>query len=267
MQSLTFVKMHGLGNDFMVLDTLTQTIHFDAVQIRQWADRHYGIGFDQLLVIQAAQQANTDFFCRFFNADGSEAEQCGNGLRCITQYIYQKNLATKTSLQLATINGLYTAQMMDKQNVCITIHQANFQIDPSPVILRCQGRNWQGTAVSVGNPHVVFPVVAIEQAPVKVLGNYCNLRTRFKQGVNVEFMQCISKKMIKLRVFERGVGETLACGSGACAAVIVGQQHGCLAHQVTVSLPGGDLQVTRQNNGSIQLSGATQWVYEGRLTV
>jgi diaminopimelate epimerase len=272
--TLFFSKMHGLGNDFVIINAIDQSLTLSPEKIRAWADRHQGIGFDQLLVISAATQENVDFNYRIFNADGKEVEQCGNGVRCVAQFIHEKKLSEKKELRLATPFAIMTCNLIGNQQVRVNMGRPNFAPASLPFITASQSpyydlpyhnRFVSFGAVSIGNPHVVFDVPDCSQADVELLGNFFNQNPAFPQSVNVGFMQIIAEDHIKLRVYERGVGETLACGTGACAAVSVGQLWQFLTNRVRVSLTGGDLLIERNVHDDLLMTGPAITVFDAKL--
>ncbi len=255
MSDIQFTKMHGLGNDFVVIDGVNQTIHLTPDRIRQLADRYRGIGFDQLLLLEASD--DYDFTYRIFNADGGEVAQCGNGARCAARFAHAKGLTDKQQLQFETRNGVVDVQMLEnnlvKAGLAIPDVQANQTID--------------GVAfgiVSLGNPHAVTLVDDIDTAPVTTFGPRVENDALFVDRTNVGFMQIIDSSHIKLRVWERGVGETQACGSGACAAVVIGRLQHQLAETVTVQLKGGELQIQWQGDSNlVNVIGLAEFVFDG----
>jgi len=270
---LQFTKMHGLGNDFMVIDGTEQSIDLNPEQITKWSDRRLGIGFDQLLVVEKARNPDTDFFLRICNADGSEVEQCGNGIRCVATFVIDKGLSDKDKLNIETIAGTFEIQRVGKNQVSVNMGEPAFEPKHIPFVVDQQADSYELQvdnnaltvhAVSLGNPHCVLQVEDISKAPVSDLGQKITGHERFPEGCNVGFMEVIDKLNIKLRVFERGSAETLACGSGACAAVAVGRLLGLLDEQVRVDLPGGHLQIKWKGQGtSIWMTGPTVKVFEG----
>ncbi len=272
---LQFTKMHGLGNDFMVMEALHQKIPLEPHTIRRWADRHTGVGFDQLMVITKAPHADVDFGYRIFNADGYEVEQCGNGVRCVAQFIHEKKLSAKKTLKLATPFATMVCELQDHQQVTVNMGKPDFNPASLPFLTEAQAPYYELPyhhrllsfgAVSIGNPHIVFEVPEIEQAEVDVLGKFFNQsHPSFPKGVNVGFMQILSKDHIRLRVFERGTGETLACGTGACAAASMGQQWGLLSAKVEVNLLGGALAITRDSAGALLMTGPAISVFNGQI--
>ena len=274
---INFTKMHGLGNDFMVVDNITQNIFFSPEQIKRLADRNTGIGFDQLLLVEPPYDPDLDFHYRIFNADGSEVEQCGNGARCFARFVRMKGLTNKYKIQVSTRSGKMQLQLEKDGQVTVNLGQPRF--DPQKVPFQAQKR--EGTyilragehtvlcgVVSLGNPHCVVTVDDIETAPVQELGELIASHERFPESVNVGFMQVVSPEHVKLRVYERGVGETLACGTGACAAAIVGQVQKKLAKQVQVDLPGGSLQIRWKGDGSpVRMTGPAESIFDGQISV
>ncbi len=269
--------MHGLGNDFMVVDNVTQNAFFSRDKIRQLADRNFGIGFDQLLVVEPPYDPDQDFHYRIFNADGSEVSQCGNGARCFARFVKLKGLINRNKIVVSTRNGRMVLYLEKDGN--ITVNMGRPQFDPGQIPLKAAKE--EGTyivraddhtvfcgAVSLGNPHCVITVDDLDQANIEVLGPLLETHERFPEGVNVGFMQIISPEHIRLRVHERGAGETLACGSGACAAVVVGQTQGKLAKEVKVDLPGGSLKVRWQGRDQVvKMTGPAEHVYDGIITL
>ncbi len=276
---LRFAKMHGLGNDFMVVDKLTQPVELDAEQIRRLADRRTGVGFDQLLVVEPPTEPDADFFYRIYNADGSEAEQCGNGARCFALFVRHEQLTRADSLVLQTIGGRITVRIVDGTNVEVTFPPPQLDCDRIPFLpgdtacgplheLAISSGTIAVVPVGMGNPHAVTFVEDISQAPVDRLGAEIEQHPRFPQGVNVGFCQVVDRKFLRLRVFERGVGETRACGSGACAAVVAGQLTGRVGERAKVSLPGGKLHIHWQGPGRpINMVGPACLVYEGQVVL
>ena len=249
---VNFCKMHALGNDFMVLDSIRQKLCLSPEMIREWGDRRTGVGFDQFLLIEEHPTPNADFKYRIFNADGSEVEQCGNGARCVARFIFDSGLSKKKVLKLKTCNGLVTTKLLRRDWIKASLAIPDFNAGVSSEFF----------CVNIGNPHAVTQVSNITNTDVAHLG--LSLQKKFPNGINVEFMEIVSRNQIKLRVWERGVGETPACGSGACAAVVIGQQQGLLDPQVTVQLPGGELEVEWQGGATpVYLSGPAIWVYDG----
>ncbi|MCF7479729.1 diaminopimelate epimerase [Vibrio sp. J2-4] len=271
-----FSKMHGLGNDFMVVDCITQNVFFSQDLIRRLADRHTGVGFDQLLVVEAPYDPETDFHYRIFNADGSEVEQCGNGARCFARFVRLKGLTNKYSISVSTKKGKMILNIEDDGEVTVNMGVPEFEPNKIPFkakqkektyIMRAGEKTLFCGAVSMGNPHVVTVVDDVDTADVDTLGPLLESHERFPERVNAGFMQVVSRAHIRLRVYERGAGETQACGSGACAAVAVGILQGLLDENVKVSLPGGELRIAWQGPGKpLFMTGPTTHVFDGQLS-
>ena len=272
---LNFSKMHGLGNDFIVIDGINQALDLDASQIRFLADRRFGVGCDQLLLVESPQSSDADFLYRIYNADGGEVEQCGNGARCFARFVRDKGLSQEQSIRVETESGLIVLNIEDDDQVRVNmgvpdLEPAHLPFDVAKKAisyeLELEGDFHQIAAVSIGNPHAVLRVDNIKRAPVETLGPQIESHRLFPRRVNVGFMQIISRDEIKLRVYERGAGETLACGTGACAAVVAGQIQGWLAETVKVSLPGGEL-VIRWAGGDnpLYMTGPATHVFEGQI--
>lgn len=272
---LQFTKMHGAGNDFMLLTWPAGKPLPDPELIRHWADRRRGIGFDQLLVLAEEHDADVDGEYRIFNADGNEVEQCGNGLRCIAAYVSAGT--DRKALRLSSPSGIVEARLLGDGQVSVSLGAPSFAPDAAFLVneqeadryrLRIEASDIEFGAVSLGNPHAVIAVDSVDSAPVGILGEAFQSQPLFPNGVNVGFMELLERTRIRLRVFERGVGETLACGTGAAAAVVVGRRWGQLDASVRVELPGGTLGVDWQGPGDpVWLSGLATSVYEGRLTL
>lgn len=272
---LTFTKMHGLGNDFVVIDALTRSIRLSAEQVRLFADRHLGVGCDQVLLVEAPRSPEADFRYRIFNADGGEVEMCGNGVRCLARFVREHGLTTKDRLTVETLAGLVHLELEPDGQV--TVDMGTPQLEPAdiPFIaparavrypLEVAGGTVEIGAVSMGNPHAVLQVEDVATAPVARLGPLIERHERFPRRVNVEFMQVIDPAHIRLRVHERGAGETLACGTGACAAVVAGRLQGLLGERVTVELPGGTLRIDWNGEGApVRMTGPATRVFEGRI--
>ncbi|EGR3149340.1 diaminopimelate epimerase [Vibrio parahaemolyticus] len=271
-----FSKMHGLGNDFMVVDCITQNVFFSQDLIRRLADRHTGVGFDQLLVVEAPYDPETDFHYRIFNADGSEVEQCGNGARCFARFVRLKGLTNKYSISVSTKKGKMILDVEDDGEVTVNMGVPEFEPNKIPFkakqkektyIMRAGDKTLFCGAVSMGNPHVVTVVDDVETADVDTLGPLLESHERFPERVNAGFMQVVSRDHIRLRVYERGAGETQACGSGACGAVAVGILQGLLDESVKVSLPGGELHISWQGPGKpLFMTGPATHVFDGQLS-
>ncbi len=275
--NLYFTKMQGLGNDFVVIDAINQTVELTSEQARFIADRHFGIGCDQLLLVEKTAQPGVDFRYRILNADGSEVEQCGNGARCFARFVQHKGLTHKNVIVVETCAGNMTLHLLESGQVRVDMGIPQLQPAEIPFDAPQQaksyeidaaGKTWQVGVVSMGNPHVVVPIDDIQQAPVATLGPLLESHPRFPNRVNVGFMQRLNRQHIKLRVYERGAAETLACGSGACAAVVSGRIRGWLDECVTVSLPGGDLVIRWPGEGqSVEMSGPAVIVFEGSMVL
>lgn len=280
MKTLKFSKMHGLGNDFMVVDAINQQFEPNPEILKKWANRHTGIGFDQFLLVEKAQQEGVDFRYRIFNADGGEVEQCGNGARCFVRFVSDKGLSEKKEIVVETAKGIIRPRLNDDGSVTVNMGKPRFAAQEVPFILRSgevdEAKSYvvvngidsaAMSMVSMGNPHAVMMVEDTETAPVAEWGNALQAHPRFPERVNVGFMQVLTPNYIKLRVFERGSGETQACGTGACAAVVAGIRLGALqaGENITVSLPGGVLSISWQEGGDVMMTGPAQTVYEAEL--
>ena len=260
---MKFSKMHALGNDFMVIDGVTQSLEILEIPssiIAKFADRHRGIGFDQCLLIQPALNDTMDFFYTIFNADGSEVGQCGNGARCVARFIHEKKLSTKTSLTLGTKTTRLKVLLQDEHYREITAELGIPSIDSESLMISSQTLH----AVNLGNPHAVIEVQDLNMIAVDEIGKVLNKDAHFSDGVNVEFMQVINENNLTLRVYERGVGETQACGSGACAAMVCARKFYGAASTMNVALPGGVLHVAWQGDGyPVFLTGEAVHVFDG----
>ena len=272
---LRFTKMHGLGNDFVVIDLLSQNAKLSAEHIRQIADRHRGVGCDQVLLVEPPATAETDFHYRIYNCDGNEVEQCGNGARCFGKFIADKKLSGKSQLTVSTNTGIIHIDRVDRDIYRVDMGQPDFNPQSIPFDVNTQANSYtiehaMGSseigAVSVGNPHAVIVVDNVDTAPVAELGVILEPHKQFPKRENRGFMQILSRNAIKLRVFERGVGETQACGSGACAAVASGIQRGLLDNEVDVALLGGNLMIQWQGDGSsLVMFGDATKVFDGKI--
>ncbi|TDQ59612.1 diaminopimelate epimerase [Mesocricetibacter intestinalis] len=270
---MQFSKMHGLGNDFVVVDGVTQNLYFPPELIRKLADRHRGIGFDQLLLVEPPYDPELDFHYRIFNADGSEVSQCGNGARCFARFVSMKGLTDKQEIAVSTQKGNMILSI--KEDGMIRVNMGEPVWEPAKIpfnankfeknyILRTEIQTLLCGAVSMGNPHCVVQVEDIATANVARLGPLIEKHERFPERVNAGFMQVINRNHIKLRVYERGTGETEACGSGACAAAAVGIMQGLLEHQVQVDLPGGSLNIEWKGEGNdLYMTGDATHIYDG----
>ena len=274
---IPFTKMHGLGNDFVVIDAINHPITFTPRQVRALADRRFGIGCDQLLMVERPRTAGVDFRYRIFNADGSEVQQCGNGARCFARFVRDQGLTDKDEIVVETASGIITLYIEGDGMVRVNMGVPNFAPASLPFKaeaeqlvyeLELDGDAVRLGAVSMGNPHAVLEVADIDHAPVASMGPRLESHPLFPERVNVGFMQVMAKDRIRLRVYERGAAETLACGTGACAAVAVGHRWGLLADEVTVSLPGGELRIRWQGEGQpLWMIGPATTVFEGTISI
>ena len=272
---LKFSKMHGLGNDFVVIDAIEQTVELTSAQIQFLSDRRFGVGCDQLLLVEKPQTAEADFRYRIFNADGGEVAQCGNGARCFARFVRDKGLTTKDTIAVETASGLIYPTLQADGSVTVDMGKPifepakiPFQAEEATTYMLTIGEHGKKeiAAVSMGNPHAVMLVDDVTVAPVLELGPLIESHERFPERVNAGFMQIIDSDSIRLRVFERGAGETSACGTGACAAVVSGIKRGLLNTTVTVSLPGGDLQISwPDQDASVWMTGPAQHVFDGEI--
>lgn len=294
-----FTKMHGLGNDFMVIDNRSDSYELSSSLIRKWADRNTGIGFDQLLMVQEPSVEGALFDYRIFNADGDEVEHCGNGARCFARYVTDRKMTDATSIPVNTQAGIITLRLQDNEEVTVEMGVPHFEPEKIPLLADAEHAQYElalsgnqasksdsivtehfknlsdadylasqpvhfGSA-SIGNPHAVLLVNDTDLTPVKELGAQIERHSVFPERVNVGFMQVLTDTEVKLRVFERGVGETRACGTGACAAVAVGVQQGLLKRDVAVNLQGGKLRIVwSENHKSIEMTGPCSTVFEGQ---
>jgi diaminopimelate epimerase len=274
---IDFTKMHGLGNDFIVFDAPTGGEPLRAEQLRRLAERHTGIGFDQALMLEAPRQPGTAVFYRIFNADGIEVEQCGNGARCIAELLRRRGRASQEEIAMDSPGGLVRARLRPGGLVSVDMGVPNFDPRALPFdasseqhvyVLDVAGTEVEIGAVSMGNPHAVLTVASAAAAPVDRLGPAIERHARFPKRVNVGFMEILDRGHIRLRVYERGTGETLACGTGACAAVAVGRRHGRLDERVAVELPGGRLEIEWSGPGKhLWLTGPAEVSFQGHVEV
>ena len=272
---IDFTKMHGLGNDFIVFDAPANGVLPTAAQWRSLSNRHTGIGFDQALVLEPPRRTGTAVFYRIFNADGLEVEQCGNGARCIAALLHRRSQAPAGAITMDSPGGLVNARILAPNLVSVDMGAPNFDPRALPFDASSEAHMYPlevaGTevdigAVSMGNPHAVLTVPSVEAAPVDRLGPAIESHRRFPKRVNVGFMEIVDRSNIRLRVFERGTGETLACGTGACAAVAVGRRHGRLDPEVEVRVRGGQLSVNWPGPGEhIWMTGPAEVAFEGRV--
>ncbi len=271
---LSFWKMQGLGNDFIVLDSRSSRFVPKPALVRRMCDRHFGIGADQVLVLLASRRA--DFRMRIFNADASEAEMCGNGIRCIARFIQERRISTKKKLEIETLAGVIRPEIT-RRGVKVNMGRPEFEPEkvpadfPEPVLSRpydVDGHLFEITVLSMGNPHCVIPVEFVDGVPLGQLGPLIERHRLFPQGVNVEFVQIIDRGHLKARVWERGSGETLACGTGACAAAVACARTGLADRKVTVILPGGDLKIEwRKDTDLVFMTGPAEFVFQGKIKI
>jgi len=267
--------MHGLGNDFVVLEAITRPITLSDAQVRRLADRRFGVGCDQVLLIEPPRAADTDFYYRIFNADGGEVEQCGNGARCFLRYVLDHGLTTKREIRVGTGAGVIAPRLEKDGRITVEMGVPEFEPTRIPFEAPAQaltyelavdGRRVEVSALSLGNPHAVQIVPDVERAPVASEGPLIERHPRFPQRVNAGYAQVVSRDRILLRVYERGAGETLACGSGACAAVVAGITRGLLDREVTVTTRGGDLGISWADaRKPVMMSGPAVTVFEGEI--
>jgi diaminopimelate epimerase len=272
---LKFTKMHGLGNDFVVLDGLTQKVDLSPEQFRFLADRHFGVGCDQILLVEAPSQAGVDFRYRIFNADGGEVEQCGNGARCFVRFVHEAGLTAKREIRVETQKGIIAPRLEENGEVTVDMGAPRFRPEEIPFVsdseavvqpLEVNGETVDITVVSMGNPHVVQVVDDVDAAPVETRGPAMESHPRFPRRVNVGFLQVVDRHAVRLRVFERGAGETLACGTGACAAVVAGIRRGLLDSPVRVTTRGGDLSIAWAGPGQpVLMTGPAVTVFSGEI--
>ena len=272
---LKFSKMHGLGNDFVVLDGVRQRIALSPEQLRYLGDRHFGVGCDQILLVEKASRPEIDFRYRIFNADGGEVEQCGNGARCFVRFVHEQGLTEKREIRVETMCGEIAPRLEADGKVTVDMGVPVFAAERIPFIstsvdlvqpLDVAGEEVLITAVSMGNPHAVQVVADVDTAPVAVQGPLIESHPRFPQRVNAGFMQILGRQAIRLRVFERGAGETLACGTGACAAVVAGIARGLLDSPVRVATRGGELTIAWEGDGApVLMTGPAITVFTGEI--
>ncbi|WP_027589645.1 diaminopimelate epimerase [Pseudomonas sp. RL] len=272
---LRFTKMHGLGNDFMVLDLVSQHAHIQPKHAKAWGDRHTGIGFDQLLIVEPPSDPDVDFRYRIFNADGSEVEQCGNGARCFARFVLDKRLTSKRRIRVETKSGIIELRVHSDGQISVDMGaprlapaQIPFQAEAEALSYRVEvdGHEVELAAVSMGNPHAVLRVDNVDTAPVHALGPKLEHHPRFPQRVNVGFLQVVDRHQARLRVWERGAGETQACGTGACAAAVAAIRQGWMESPVQLELPGGRLSIEWAGPGRpVIMTGPAVRVYEGQI--
>jgi diaminopimelate epimerase len=267
---LKFTKMHGLGNDFVVFDGINQTVALTPEQCRRIADRHFGVGCDQILLVEKPTRSDVDFRYRIFNADGGEVEQCGNGARCFVRFVHDHGLTDKTAIRVETASGVIEPRLLDNGQVTVDMGAPRFAPADIPFAAEAETLTYplkvgqhviNIAALSMGNPHAVLRVNDLDSAPVDILGAAIESHSRFPQRVNAGFMQVLTPHDIRLRVYERGTGETLACGTGACAAAVAGIRQGWLNSPVSVHTRGGDLVIAWAGNGHpVYMTGPT-WTH------
>jgi len=275
MTVLRFSKMHGLGNDFVVLDGVRQHVVLTPGQIRALGHRHFGVGFDQLLLVEPPTTPGTDFRYRIFNADGGEVEQCGNGARCFVRFVHEQGLTNKSEIRVETLTGVIAPRLEANGEVTVDMGAPRFAPADIPFVsesdavvqaLDVAGETVYITAVSMGNPHAVQVVADVDRAPLAVQGPRIEHHPRFPKRVNAGFLQVVDRHHIRLRVFERGAGETLACGTGACAAVVAGIARGLLDSPVRVATRGGDLSIAWGGPGQpVLMTGPAVTVFQGEI--
>jgi len=274
---LEFTKMHGLGNDFVVIDATKAPVVLTPAQLRFIADRHFGVGCDQLLMVEPARSADTDFYYRIFNADGGEVEQCGNGARCFVRFVHERGLTDKKVIRVGTLAGIIEPRLEAGGEVTVNMGVPEFE--PAKIPFAAPARQSlydlvvdKNTLIinvlSMGNPHAVQVVANVDTAPVATQGPLIEAHPLFPQRVNAGFMQVVDRGHIRLRVYERGAGETLACGTGACAAVVAGIDRGLLDARVTVSTRGGDLVIVWAGAGQpVLMTGPAVTVFDGAVAL
>jgi diaminopimelate epimerase len=272
---LRFTKMQGAGNDFVVLDGIAQPVVLTAAQFKRLADRHFGVGADQILVVERPRAAGVDFRYRIFNADGGEVEQCGNGARCFVRFVREKGMTAKDEIRVETLSGVIVPKLERDGRVTVDMGRPTFdparvpfQTDSDALVqsLAVDGGTVSIMVLSMGNPHAVQVVDDVETAPVATLGPKIERHARFPRRVNAGFMQVVDRRRIRLRVYERGAGETLACGTGACAAVVAGIRRGLLDSPVEVETRGGELTIAWQGaDNPVWMTGPAETVFEGEI--
>ncbi len=272
---LEFAKMHGLGNDFVVVDGIRQRVSLTPEQLRYIADRHFGVGCDQILLVEAATQADVDFRYRIFNADGGEVEQCGNGARCFVRFVHDRGLTDKREIRVETLGGVIAPRLEGDGNVTVNMGVPRFLPSEIPFIhdddvliysLDVADETLDISVVALGNPHAVQVVASVDEAPVDAHGPLIESHERFPQRVNAGFMQVVDRHAIRLRVYERGAGETLACGTGACAAAVTGIRRGLLDSPVRVTTRGGDLNIAWGGaDRPVLMTGPAATVFTGEI--
>jgi diaminopimelate epimerase len=274
---LRFTKMHGLGNDFVVFDGVSQAVALTPEQCRRIADRHFGIGCDQILLVEKPGRADVDFRYRIFNADGGEVEQCGNGARCFVRFVHDHGLTEKTTIRVETASGIIEPRLLDNGLITVDMGVPRFKPADIPFAAEAEAQTYalkvgqhvlDIAALSMGNPHAVLRVNNLDSAPVDILGAAIESHSRFPKRVNAGFMQVLTPHDIRLRVYERGAGETLACGTGACAAAVAGIRQGWLKSPVSVHTRGGDLIIEWAGKDQpVYMTGPAETVFEGKVEI
>jgi diaminopimelate epimerase len=274
---LRFTKMQGLGNDFVVVDAFSRPVVLDRARLRFLADRHFGVGCDQILLVEQPTLPGADFRYRIFNADGGEVEQCGNGARCFVRFVRERGLTDKREIRAETLAGVIAPRLEADGQVTVDMGRPRFEPAEIPFLaerrsltypLEAGGRTLEIAALSMGNPHAVQLVADVDSAPVAEQGPLIEAHARFPERVNAGFMQVLDRGRIRLRVYERGAGETLACGTGACAAVVSGIQRGLLDSPVQVSTRGGELLIRWEGEGRpVWMTGPAETVFEGEIEI
>lgn len=277
--------MQGLGNDFVVLDFVNNPVTLSNSQFAHIADRRFGVGCDQILIVEKAENTEVDFRYRIVNADGSEVGQCGNGARCLVKFVQAQGLTDKSTIRVATSTSVLELQANEDDSVTVDMGSVSFTPESVPFIadaghspqmpkteqglytIELDGETIDVAIANIGNPHCLVLVDNIDEAPVERIGPQLESHPRFPEKVNVGFMQMISPSDVKLRVYERGSGETLACGSGACAAVAMGQKLGLLCDDVTVQLLGGTLNIHHKEGATVMMTGAAEFSFTGEITL
>src|SRR5512135_3091286 len=274
---LRFTKMQGAGNDFVMLNGIAQRVEPTPELVRRLADRRFGVGADQILLVEPAQGGDADFRYRIFNADGGEVEQCGNGARCFVRFVRERGLTAKSEIRVETAAGVIMPRLEADGEVTVNMGAPVFDARRIPLVsdsdalvqlLDVDGTTVEISAVSMGNPHAVQLVADVDAAPVATQGPLIERHARFPERVNAGFLQVQDRGRVRLRVYERGAGETLACGTGACAAAVAGMTRGLLDHHVTVTTRGGDLGIRWQGEGSpVEMTGPAVTVFEGEINL
>lgn len=270
-----FTKMHGLGNDFMVLDLVTQRVKLTPKIVKKLGDRNFGVGFDQLLIVEPPSTPDVDFRYRIYNSDGSEVENCGNGARCFAKFVRDKRLTGKDEIAVETANGRAVLKVREDRQIEVDMGAPRLDPQAVPFVASEQavtypveagGITYELSAVSMGNPHGVLVVDDVDTAPVETVGPLLEPHASFPQKANIGFMQVVTRDEVRLRVYERGAGETKACGTGACAAVVAGILRGLLDARVKVQLPGGELEIFWQGGDApVIMTGPATTVFEGQI--